>query len=235
MLLFLLKNYWNDMPKRMVDVDTWYYVICHLVRKVASDKGVSDLFSEFCHDLYYIDRKTGDSNSNQIIRETKEWVKKQKKDRKIVNPIFRLLGAKSLLQEYREKHEMVYDDPTEKEKAKLQILFYAIEMIVSYRIYEKRPMIKIDRSESEQGSHIVMKRIYSKCDRRKYEITGIIMQEKDIENLEFTDIFMKMATQVTSIYGSGRCAYVNSLLTDLAGCIVKYREYLTECEALWNA
>ena len=237
MLLCLLKDYWNDMPKRTTDLDTWYYVICHLVRKVASDKEVSDKFLESFHNLYYIDRKTGDRKTNRIIRDTEEWAKKQNKnkDRMIVNPIFRLLGAKSLVQEYKDKHEIMYDDPTEKETLKLQILFDAIETIVSYRIYEKRPKIKIDRSNPGQASHIVMKRIYVKGDRRKYEITKIIMQEKDLKSVEFYNIFMKMAVQITSIYGSGRCAYVNSLLTELAGCVVKYRKCLDESEDLWNA
>lgn len=98
-LLLLMEPYWNDLPRSGNDNSTWYYVICQLVRNTASKENTTAKFKESYNHLAYIERKNSNRERNRLIDRTTQWATQNNTDR-IVNPAFRLLGAKSLIRQY---------------------------------------------------------------------------------------------------------------------------------------
>lgn len=98
------------------DVNTKYYLVCQLVRNIVQDDAIAAAFKSKYKDFAYIERKTSDSIRNKLIDETKVWAQANNTKR-IVNPIFRLLGAESLVLKYQEIKESQYKKPNAMERA----------------------------------------------------------------------------------------------------------------------
>ena len=87
--------------KRALDLDTWYYVVCQLVRNIATDHQLVNRFhSEYPRLI--LDRISSDNIKNRKIKRAKEWSYYSTNKEKLVNPIFRLLRVPSLIEKYQE-------------------------------------------------------------------------------------------------------------------------------------
>lgn len=113
-MLLMLEKYWNDLPSNMYDWKTNYYFICQLVRNVSKSEVYSKRFKENYNKLVYIERLGSDKGQNKLIREMKYWASTNN-TKLLVNPIFRFLGAESLVSKYQVEQTKDYSVPTKKD------------------------------------------------------------------------------------------------------------------------
>ena len=120
-LLIRMRNKWNDIPEGIIDsVDTWYYVVCNLVRNISSSRYYKRLFKKNYPDLYYIDRHCNNKGDNQLIGEAEAWAKSLKLPHNLkVNPVFRLLYASSVVDKYLESMQKFYRSCSDYEESLL--------------------------------------------------------------------------------------------------------------------
>ena len=102
MLLNEMKEHWNSMPEQLVDCKTWYYFVCQLVRNVNRSQKYRKRFMKKYHNLVYINRRTSDPLKNRMIEKSEKWAKNNPMYSKsiFVNPIFRLLGARAVIDDF---------------------------------------------------------------------------------------------------------------------------------------
>jgi hypothetical protein len=236
---FLTRLYdiWNVLPNSNVDPCSNYYLICQLVRNVASDEGLCEKFRQEYNNLAYIERNTIDKNQNSMIDETKQWVDNIKnKDFKLVNPIFRLLGARSLVLEYKSIKSEIYLKPTQDEKYKINIIYETIEKICAIKLYDKRPEVKIKESSDETPIILNVRKRYSsnRRDRRKITFDTVVINRTEYLDIDFKQALLNWYNLLANSFGTTKCAHVNALLTDFIGYCVKYRNVIEEKEEKWN-
>ena len=232
-----MEQHWCDMPEKMVDLETWYYAICQLVRNVSRDEELVRKFKEKYGDLVYIERKTADGIRNQLIEQTKRWHGRAT-GKKLVNPIFRLLGAKSLVEEYQKIKMTMFEETSEKEEIYIRLLFDSISAVFPYKLYDEKPNVVIQRDGKKKwGPLIFATRRYSKKrkDKRKYQIEQVVMQHEDFDVGKFSNTLVKFADILIHAYGTTKNANINALLTEFGGACIKHRELLSRCAEVWDA
>lgn len=237
---FLLKMFerkWNEYPKDANDINTKYYLTCQLVRNMVSDENVMEAFKCKYKDLVYIDRKTGDAIRNKLIDETKAW-SKDNNTKRIVNPIFRLLGAESLVLAYQNIKASKYKVPSEIEKARADILYKAVNSIIPLGLTDNMPEIVID--EDERGIFnplLFAEKNYVKIKgqkNKKYEINKLAFKHEDFQDEAHFQSLIKMAEALLHIYGTDRSSTLTVLLTHLGQWILDGADVIKEYEAKWN-
>lgn len=236
-MLERLEEYWGELPKKMVDWDTWYYVICQLVRNVSKDDALVKEFKEKYNDLVYIERKTGDGIRNRLLEETKQWYYKNRNGT-MVNPIFRMLGAKSLVEEYQRIRDDLFDVPSESEMVYISFLFQIIDTIFPYKLYDEKPTVVIQKDAKIQCSPLLFaRRIYGRTKKgaHRYQIEKVVMSHGDFEKGKCVDTLLKFADILIHAYGTTRNAKVNVLLTNFGAACVKHRKMISECVEVWDA
>ena len=236
-VLNIMKSYWNDIPKCAIDINTWYYAICELVRRISSSNEVTEKFLRDNNDLVYIERKKSDKRVNKIIDETKAWYRQNEKGT-LVNPIFRLLGAKSLMDEYMEECLSAFVKPSEKEKNRIYLLMELLEQITPIKLYDDRPEILLRRCKKQNRKPLwFSERIYchSKTSKRKYKINVIVLEHEDFEDGEFYKTLMKFIDILVYAFGTAKSEVTNIILTEFGAVLIDYRGKIAEYEERWNA
>ena len=236
-LLIYLKKYWNDMPGRIPDIETFYYIICQLVRNVASNKKFRDAFTEEYNNLVYIEKKGIDRRRDKVIDAAYKWSKDNPlfKNCMFVNPIFRLMGAVSVVEKYLESEsEYSYSKMDRKKSVLVNILFDTFESIYPYEIYEERPEIVISNADSINPMQYFELDYRRKRNGRKYRINRVLMREKYFECNRFKDAFMEFSRILLHVYGTDRSAKMNAVLTNYGGFIADNFEILVSAERLWQ-
>lgn len=236
-LLEMLEEKWNEYPKSTYDINTKYYLVCQLVRNVAHDETVVEAFKSKYKDLVYIDRKTSDPVYNKLIEETKTWSKNNNVKR-MVNPVFRLLGADSLVLIYQNIKESMYKEPNVLEKARADILYMAVNCIIPLSLTDKMPEIVID----EVGKGIFnplqfASKNYVKVKgqkNKKYEINKLAFRHEDFEDGAYFESLIKMAEAMLHVYGTDRSSTLTVLLTHLGQWILDKEEIVSTYENKWN-
>ena len=231
-LLELLKEYWNDLPKRLYDYETKYYLICILVRNVSSDESLSRTFREKYPDLCYIERKTADRNRNRLIREASEWAK-GKDCEKSVNPVFRLLGAQSVIRMYEEAVQDAFRVPTEIEQKRMNIVYKAVLSVCRVRLQAEQPELLIGPSDAEFRPLQYADRKYGKH-TGKYRISRLVMTEEDFLDDAFRKCFLKTASAMLHVHGTDSSRILTVMLTELGGWILEADTELMMFENLWD-
>lgn len=154
-LLILMSDYWNDLPDTMHDITTYYYVICQLVRNVSSSSETTDQFRQEYDELVYIDRPGSDKRTNSRIRQVKVWAKDQGFGNRMVNPVFRLLGAESLIEKFTMKDKQ-FSKPTPHQAKMIKLLFSLYETIVPAYLQTNLPQeVLIGTKEEADGDPLV--------------------------------------------------------------------------------
>lgn len=236
-MLEMLEKKWNEYPKDANDIYTKYYMVCHLARNVAVDKIVAEAFKCKYKELVYIDRKTCDSIHNKLIDETKEW-SKDNNTRRVVNPIFRLLGAESLVLEYEKIKNFLYMQPTEIEEFRADILYIVLDKTIPVRLTDKMPEILIDEDATGRFNPLQFaEKNYTKVKghrKKKYEIHKLAFKHEDFQDDAYLESLMKMAEALLHVYGTDRSSTVTLLLTHLGQWILEGAEVIKAYEIKWK-
>ena len=234
-LLVRLEYMWDDMPERQVDIHTWYYLICQLVRCVASDESTATRFRSEYTDLCYLDN-AATSDSTKIIKEMKRWYRSSETVSygKLVNPVFRLLGAKSLLNEYQKSILEDFRRCNQTEKVKVEILFRAVEMTFSNTyLYGTRPEIIISKKDKDIDPLLFSDRIYSDV-VRKYRIRKLVLNELLLEENDFWLVYVAFSVRLLSVFGSDRSQIRANLLTYLTERMIPMKQKLLTIKKEWQ-
>lgn len=234
-LLVRLEYIWSDMPERQVDIHTWYYLICQLVRCVASDENTAARFKSEYADLCYLDN-AATSDNTKIIKEMKRWYRSLETAAygKLVNPVFRLLGAKSLLNEYQKSILEDFRRCDQTEEVKVEILFRAVEMTFSNTyFYGARPEIIISTKDKDMDPLLFSDRIYSDV-VRKYRINKLVLNGLLLEENDFWLVYVFFSVRLLSIFGSDRSEIRANLLTYLTERMIVMKQKLSEMQKAWQ-
>ena len=235
-VLRLLRPYWNDTISNMHDISSKYYFICQLVRNIARDKNISESFSKDIEDLAYIEKKKSNKRRNRLIEETNRWWMANK-SKKLVNPIFRLLGAENLVETYIHSKNDAYRNPYDQEKRRYDILIKAVTSVVPILKEEDLSGFVISENSSEVYDPLQFsERIYGNRKKRmgrKYHITQLVLKEEDFSDDSFLKSFIKVADAFLHSYGTSKSDKVNALLTYMGGWILENSEQLSQFESEW--
>ncbi len=235
-VLRVLNPYWSDSISSRYDVNSKYYIVCQLVRNIAKDRAVSESFSEEMKGMAFIEKKGSDKKRNRTIEETKRWWMANKSKR-LVNPIFRLLGAENLVETYMSIKSDAYRNPNELEKLRYIVLIKAVMSVVPMLKTEDISGFVIAENDNERFDPLQFsERVYgSRKERlgRKYHITKLVMKAEDFFDDNFIGSFIKVADAFLQSFGTSKSAKVNGLLTYLGEWILENDELLTLYEQEW--
>lgn len=241
---FLLAMYdrWNDAPNGCYDVDTWYYCICNLVRNVAANKRYAGMFRKKYHDMYYIGRFGTNQRVNKKIRAVRAYAESCGYDKwNDLNSIFRLLGARSLMDEYDNNKQFLCRKCNEAESKRVKILFNALEIMYEPGVlYDERPEILFPcRTDGMKGS-INFDPLqfadadYSTKNRRKYNIRKLVIKNEEL----LTDSFMIALIKLFDLLIYGFCGRKSNkrayMLTDFGERIIKKRNIINSVSRGWT-
>ena len=258
-LLGEMKDQWQDIPvfkkEYPADLNTWYYVICQLVRNISSDsKYVKRFVQEYPVDQYaYLDRIGSDYRKNRMLREAKRWFDEYNKDpdrRRLINPVFRLLGFPSLLTEYMESRGTLYREPRGKEKECAELLRECARTIFSQlnsrehlpevMLYTEN-RLKKNRTDLYKTVplHVETKaeRIFSgkSSDKKiKYRVKEVILEEADLSTEEFKRTLVKYVSACVQMYGMDRSARSSGVLTIIGAALYRSRNRVEEYTDRWD-
>ncbi|MDO4805072.1 MAG: hypothetical protein Q4A32_09675 [Lachnospiraceae bacterium] len=233
-LLCELGSIWSNTPRNYKDILTWYFFICQLVRNVATDESLSARFREAHDDLYYLERKSSDRRRNVLIENTRKWIEESGiKRTNIVNPIFRLLGAKPLTDMYEAEVLSEYKSATEHELKRADFLFAFVESLFGRNFfYETRPELYIS-DKSNADSLQFSERDYSKSSRR-YKLGKIICRRTLLTESGFEEAvvaFVNILAESFSTKRSKKRAYVLTLLGEL---LISGSKWVTAARNAWR-
>ena len=244
-LLNRLKKYWADVPiiskKEVVSLNTWYYVICQLVRNISDDSRLPEKLLQEHPNLLWLERTGFDAQLNKSICRAREWHHAIGGKEKIVSPVFRLLGVPSLREQYRtymEQTAFITPDSQQMEMGK--ILADTYEQIVPEHLHQEEtpPLIIIG---SYKGSPMEFcRREYGKKRKRgeinrKYQVERIVMEPSDYERARFRESFLKYCMGRFRAFGTDRSDRMTMLLTHLGSWMYRNRSILEEAQKKWEA
>ncbi len=123
-LLELLSDQWQHYPEKHVDLKTWYYVVCQLIRSISKSPHAARSFRKKHPDLLYAQRlERSDITAKNRRRIARAWLTLNYPDRKIVMEQFKLLGYTELEQLCEEGGGFENDTlPTIHETAYIKVL-----------------------------------------------------------------------------------------------------------------
>lgn len=258
-LLGKMKDQWQDIPvfkkEYPADLNTWYYVICQLVRNISSDsKYVKRFVQEYPVDQYaYLDRIGSDYRKNRMLREAKRWFDEYNKGpdrRRLINPVFRLLGFPSVLTEYMESRGTLYREPRGKEKECAELLRECARTIffqLNSREHLPEVMLYTDNRLKKNRTdlyktvplHVETKaeRIFSgkSSDKKiKYRVKEVILEEADLSTEEFKRTLVKYVSACVQMYGMDRSARSSGVLTIIGAALYRSRNRVEEYTDRWD-
>lgn len=259
-LLVKMEKQWKEIPKFIdengervaADLHTWYYVICVLVRKISSSKTLTERFVQrYPIEQYaYLERRGSDAVRNRLICKAKTWFGERNSGqnrRRLVNPVFRLLGAASVVEEYQRKEEADYRKPTPPEWKKLVLVRECAEKIVPSLINDQTEIVMcVEQGRMSQTDtrycacgvpvsiKVSMERNYKGNGR--YNVKRLAFQKRDLsENAKFEDILLKYITACSCKYGTERSKRINSVLTDVGAQLYMNRKVIRKYAEMWES
>jgi hypothetical protein len=104
-------------------------------------------------------------------------------------------------------------------------------------MYDKRPEVKINRSNDEQVKLVNVRKLYlkKKLDKRKCSFETMIINGQILNEYDFYHALHKWYDILLFAYGTHKSAYVNIILTEFCGECINYRDVIREMEDRWNA
>ena len=235
-ILMDMEDHWNAQKCSRYKWETWYYFVCQLVRNVKKSEEYTRKFREkYEGKLAYIDRKTFNQKKNRIINETRIWAR-ENSEKRIVNPIFRFLGAESLVERYQVQRLKGYKVPDALQEEKIRFLCSVFHAVIPYVIETEKIEFKVSHENTVQIDPLQFsEKIYSSDKKNgKYKINKVILNSEDFKEGAFQDTFIKMADILLHTYGSSRSEKLNVLLTHMGEYIIKNRRLLKKAEEKWD-
>jgi len=185
----------------------------------------------------YIERKKSDKRVNKIIDEVKAWYNHNKKGT-LVNPIFRLLGAESLMEKYLKESLSSYIKPNEKEKKRICLIMDLIEQITPIKLYDERPEVLIRGIKALNRELLwFSEKIYykQKESKRRYKINYVVLEHEDFEDGVFCGTLIKVIETLVYSFGTAKSEITNIVLTEFGATLIENRKTIAEYEEMWNA
>lgn len=236
-LLMEMEQNWSDSKCSKYKWETWYYFVCQLVRNVKKSEEYTRKFREkYEGKLAYLDRNAFDKKKNRLINETKIWARENSKKR-IVNPIFRYLGAESLVERYQTQQMEKYKMPDALQEKRFRFLCTVFHEVIPYKKIETDKVeLKINCENTIQTDPLQFsEKVYSdNIWDAKYKITKVILNPEDLKEGVFQETFVKIADIFLHTYGSSRSERLNALLTYMGGYIIENRHLLENAEEIWD-
>ena len=236
-LLKMLYSKWNEYPKDHYDINTKYYMVCQLVRNVSKDPKLVQEFQREYKDLAYIERKKDNISRNRVIDETIIWARKNNQKR-LVNPIFRLLGAVSLVDIYLDEKDRLYKEPTCFEHERVKILYLAAKDIIPVLLTDTMPEVVITENENEVFHTL---QFSEKCydsnkaiRNRKYKILKLVFKHSDFSDDAYNRSLMKMCEALLHVYGTDRSETFTASLTYLGGWMLERMDIVYQYKKAWT-
>lgn len=258
-LLVKMKSQWQDTPvfkkEHPADLNTWYYVICQLVRNISSErKWIEKFIQKYPLNQYaYLDRIGSDYRKNRVLREAKKWFDEYNRGpgrRKLINPVFRLLGVSSVLSEYMEIRENLYREPRGKEREHAELLRECARILFPQLDSEERlpkVMLYTEKRSKKTGTDLYKniplhvetraERVFggvSDDKKIKYSVKEVILEEEDMFLEEFRKTFIKYVSACMQMYGMERSARSSGVLTIIGAALYRSRNKVEEYTDRWN-
>ena len=258
-MLTQMKKQWCDLPvfekDRYADLNTWYYVICQLVRNICTEyKWVDRFVQEYPMEKYvYIERLGSDNGKNRVLREADKWFEQQNRNgnrRSRINPVFRLLGVSSILQEYIEKRDTLYRELNKKEQERGELIRACagkVFPVLNHEEYLPKLLVRTDMEKKGRScphygilpyAEATTSRSFSGEDNKRhirYRVQEVIMNEEDLaETADFQKVLLKYLCACTYMYGTERSEHSNGMLTYIGSMLYRSRDSVVEYEERWN-
>lgn len=234
--LIVMKDLWNEMPQAQGRAN-WYYPICQLVRNISTSEQYTARFIKEYPNLAYIDRKGPDRKKNALITQVTVWARTNNTKR-IVNPIFRMLGAQSLMDQFVKEYSVGLRKPAGTEKERAKILYCAYKEVLPQKWTTDSPEILIGTlNQSRQAPAIFAERDYSaKAAKihRKYRISRLIMTEQDFKSDSFNKTLVFYCETMLHIFGSSKSARLNAILTELGKYFIENASEIAQYRKEWE-
>lgn len=251
-LLRELKPFWSDTHERLFDIYSWYYVICQLVRNISGTEQNlrTSQYKEF-ENLAYIEGETSDRSYNQLIRRVRKWAP-DNNCKRLVNPIFRMLGAENLVERFCKEVDQGLREADETEQHLAQIAIQTLQQIVPDYIFLPVPAVWIGScQQSEQDPLVFAKGLtdspskgrffkqqsgntFHQAVRPRNQLDRIVMDTDDFLPDAFDHTFVKIADKLLHIYGSSRSSRMNVLFTNLGAWIINHADIINIARAQWR-
>ncbi|MDE7310012.1 MAG: hypothetical protein K2N87_00015 [Eubacterium sp.] len=260
-LLTQMEKQWSELPKWQkcmpVDLHTWYYVVCQLVRNISLDSSLKEEFARLypLEDYAYLERTGRDQSKNRLIREARKWFQEEKqkeKRRRLVNPIFRMLGVSSVIDEYLRLKNTLYRKPDEKEHYYVNLLQECTKLLFPQFIQNGLPEVVLYRecgTEKKKSIayrnygisvHVETKteRVVPSADRDRhirYRVKEAVLEADELsEKVEFQQVLLKYVDACVRMYGTEKSAYPNAVLTEVGAGLYQFRPLIRKFARKWN-
>ena len=236
-LLEILRSYWNVVPKSKKDACSWYFVICQLVRNVGLSESETRKFKKKYPNLAYIERKGHDTKRNQIIEQTSVWAREHN-TKDLVNPVFRLLGAVSLVEQFVQQSLCGMREPDACQRQQLALLFDVCEKILPFAGLDPLPQLWIGSYEESRKDPLRFARkaanSKTKLPHQKYILTELIFSEEDFLPEAFNKTLVFLGDTLLHIYGSSTSERMNGFATMFAACLIRNPEIIMQAKTNWE-
>ncbi|MCM1235954.1 MAG: hypothetical protein NC489_38175 [Ruminococcus flavefaciens] len=257
-LLGKMERQWQDLPvfrrNQYADLNTWYYVICQLIRNICSDNvWIKKFAQEYPLENYaYIERLGSDNAKNRLYREARRWFEQKGRNGKrcrLLNPAFRSLGVSSIFQEYMEEKDKRYREPDAGEAERGELITACAGSIFPILDCEGHMPEIVVRTESRNGggyphygilpcAETMTRQTFSKNDKKfhmKYRVEKVVMDEEDLTAAaEFQKVLLKYMGACMNMYGAERSARSNGMLTELGAILYRARDRVKVYEEKWD-
>ncbi len=259
-MLTQMREKWQDFPvferDRPADLRTWYYVVCQLVRNIITEPELVKRFAqEYPPERFaYIERPGGDNGRNRLLREARGWFEQEdrgKNRRRLINPVFRLLGVSAVLQEYQEQKGVMYRKLNGAEVEREKLLRGCAKLILSGLDSKLSPpgiLIRTERRRKKIQSYLQYGllpyaetravRVFSGNRKKrhiKYQISEVVMDEEDLSaEADFQQVLLKYLGACVHVYGTERSERPNAALTYVGTLLYCFRDAVEEYEERWK-
>ncbi len=238
-VLMRLEGWWECIYKAGRQAENIpYYTVCALVRHVAQNPENVLAFRRLYagRHMAYIERKLSDPERNKIIREAENWVRThpEYQGMEMVNPIFRLLGAESVVDEYAKVRDNICREPLGVEAARCRILAELLSVAF--------PDFGLDGTEivlSADGKPVDVMQYTRRCrclgrPYKRYQIDRIVLLPEDMGDSSFEEALLKCVEACCHVIGGKRSASMNAFLTLQAGIFLDGRRAVEAARRQWR-
>jgi hypothetical protein len=183
--------------------------------------------------MYYMERKDSDPSRNRLRDEAEIWRKSQDqyKNIKLVNPIFRLIGAVSIVEEYIVSKDKQFLEPDGMNKEKCRLLEIMIKVILKPIGIDGIKILLSAENMPVDAMQFATRDYASKVAFKRYKIDKIVLTSSDLENYD-TAVVAAIDACCHS-YGKTQSDIINTVLTTTAEILLRSGDILDRFRACW--
>ncbi len=238
-----LKAYWNSYPKKHVDIKTWYYVVCELIRRVSCSEEAMLWFKNKNSKLVFYPRVY--SNDSGYIKNrkrlAKSWHKMYLSDYKIVQEKFSILSYDNL-EEICEKAGAFLEIaiPDTRQLKYINILEKFTEECFQKFFNESTPdcQIIINDSAAYGGmvkNHKIQRVLKNNYGLKiRYEFNTVYIKKKYLQPAFFQQALSTYLHERAHIFGGDSSASFSLALTLVAEILLKNSDKVSQYKDLWR-